>query len=172
MKISRCHFFLLSLLLSVASHTMAAIEVGSKIPSLVIEEHGELIVSDKQTIIYKPWSTDGLTGKVHILQYMAGRMSAYSIHEPFTEAFDLKKFPQEFHLTTTIVNLDDTFIGTSGLVNSELKSEKEMYSFASIVADKNGEGAERWQLSRKSSAIVVLSPQGEVLFFKDRWPSG
>ena len=144
----------------------AAIVPGEAIPDLSIDNRGELVLHNDK-IIYQRWTTGALTGKVQVLQYMAGRMAASKLNEPFTDQLKLRKFPLDKYHVTTIINLDDTFFGTSGFVNSELRSNKKKYPASSIVADKKGLGASMWGLKRQGSAIVVLSPQGRVLFFKD-----
>jgi hypothetical protein len=141
--------------------------VGEVIPALQIDEPGELILEGKDTITYQPWSTDLLVGKVHIVQYLAGRLGVKDMNKPFTDALDALDYPAESVHTTTIINLDDTLFGTSGLVNSQLKGNKIKYWYSSIVADREGDGARVWQLQRKHSAIILLSPTQEVLFFKD-----
>lgn len=155
----------LALLLS-SSAIAGAIETGQTIPAISIEDKGELVIEEGK-VVYADWSSDSLTGKVHVLQYMAGRMSASKVNEPFTDALEKLELSLDYQQTTTIINLDDSMFGTSGFVNSELKSNKKKYPFSTIVADKRGTGASRWQLDEASSAIAVLSPAGKVLFFKD-----
>lgn len=144
----------------------ATITSGAPLPSLSIENKGELVLQG-DTVTYQHWSTAALTGKVQVLQYMAGRMAASKLNEPFTDQLKTRGFPLDKYHVTTIINLSDAFFGTSGFVNSELKSNKKKYPKSSIVADKSGLGATLWGLKRQSSAIFVLSPTGEVLFFKD-----
>lgn len=155
-------------LLIFASHslTIASIDIGSDIPNLTISDKGELVLNEDD-ISYQPWDTKALAGKVHVVQYLAARMSAKTINEPFTDKVDSLDFPaNDFHFTT-IINMNDAFFGTSGFVIGEVKSNKRKYPQTSIVADKNGKGAKQWQLNSKSSAIIILSDQGKILFFKD-----
>ena len=102
-----------------------------------------------------------------MLQYLAARMSAKSLNEPFTDALRDSDIPIGRYHLTTIVNLDDALIGTRGMVLSELESNKKRYFRSSIVADAHGLGREAWQLSPKSSAIIILGPDGSVRFFRD-----
>lgn len=159
----------ISLLLSLAVTlpARAEIAVGSQLPSIHVAERGELVLKDKKEVSYQPWSTDQLRGKVHVLQAMAGRMSTKNLNKPFTDALEKENFSHDHLLTTTVINLDDTLFGTAGIVNSELKSNKIKYWYSSIVADKNGAVAKALALQPSSSAIAVISPTGEVLFFKD-----
>lgn len=159
-------FITLLTLLSTNNLALAAIAIGEKIPSLSITQKGELVLENNK-IVYQRWNTDSLNGKVHILQYLAGRMSASKVNKPFTDKLDTLTLSLDHHHVTTIINLSDTFFATSGFVNRELQSNKKQYPQSSIVADKNGSGASTWDLKPESSAIFILSPKGTVLFFKD-----
>jgi uncharacterized protein len=145
----------------------AQVIVGELIPPLKINEPGELILEGEDTISYQPWSTELLVNKVHVVQYLAGRLGVKDMNKPFTDSLELRDFSRDFVHTTTIINLDDTMFGTSNIVNGQLKGNKIKYWFSSIVADREGDGAKAWQLRPKNSAIMVLSPSAEVLFFKD-----
>jgi uncharacterized protein len=149
------------------SAAYAQIMVGKAIPKLEILSLGELMLNDDK-VTYQQWSTDSLAdNKVHTLQYLAGRMSASEINSPFTDELQERDFSDESHHVTTIVNLSDSFFGTSGLVASELNNKKKIYPLSSMVADKKGSGAKQWVLSRQNSAIMILSANKEVLFFKE-----
>jgi uncharacterized protein len=156
---------LAALLLGVAAQARA-LEPGEALPGLRIEELGELQLAG-ETIRFAPWQSDALTGKVQVLQYLAARLSVKSLNEPFTDTLRDSGIPIERYHVTTIVNLDDALIGTRGMVLSELENNKKRYFRSSIVADAHGLGLEAWQLRPKSSAIIVLGPDGRVKFFRD-----
>ncbi len=157
---------LLIALLSLNTLTIASVLIGEVIPPITIKDTGELVLNGNE-IHYKSWNTETLKNKAHILLYQAGRMSASIINKPLTDLLDTLKLPPEHHQITSIVNLNDTFFGTYDFVHRELKKNKLNYPNVRIVADKNGDGAIRWQLKRESSAIFVVSASGKVLFFKD-----
>jgi len=157
--------FLLVSLLAMNTSAQANITLGNLIPEVTIKDKGELLLQG-DSIAYQNWNSQTLTGKVHTLQYMAGRSSASKINDPFIDQLKLLELSIERHQVTTIVNLDDAMFGTSGFVASELKKNKQRYPASSIIADADGRGAEQWQLEQKSSAIFVLSTEGKVLFFK------
>lgn len=152
---------------TMAVTTQAQVVLGGPIPALQINEPGELMLEGEDTIVYRPWSTELLVGKVQMVQHMAGRMGVKNMNKPFTDALDARDFSTDYFSGTTIINLDDTLFGTSGIVNSQLKSNKIKYWYSSIVADREGDSAKTWQLKPKHSAIIVLSPDARVLFFKD-----
>ena len=156
----------LLILLAANSQAQPSIQVGEALPSLEISNKGELVINNDR-ISYQPWSSSQLGKKVHVLQYLAGRMSASKINEPFTDRLGEMEFTRDHYHSTTIINLNDTFFGTGGFVNRELKSNKIKHSWPSIIADKKGRGASQWGLKAASSAIIIVSAEGTVLFFKD-----
>lgn len=153
-----------------ATSGYADIRVGKPLPSLAIPEKGELVLIDNK-IQYRPWHSSALANdshsRVHIVQYLAGRLSASKLNEPFTDQLDAKDYPTDKHLVTTIINTSDALWGTAGFVTSELKSNKIRHPHASLVADSQGIGAKTWQLKPQGSAVAVVAPSGEVLFYKD-----
>ena len=80
---------------------------------------------------------------------------------PFTDRMKTD-LPQGAFLSTTILNLDEAMWGTSGLVVSELKSNKKEFPNAVLVADADGVGRKQWQLEEENSAVIVTDPQGVV----------
>lgn len=150
---------------SIASYA-ATIEVGKPLPSVTVAERGELFLKGDD-IEYKTWHSKSLKGRLHVLQYMAARMSTRAVNEPFTDAIDAADFPHDKLLVTTVVNVDDALPFTGGLINSELKKNKKKYRHASLVSDQNGVGQKTWDLIRKTSAIAVIDQKGQVLFFKE-----
>jgi len=154
---------------SLPSH--AEITVGKPLPALQINEDGELLLSNDK-ISFSAWDSkiiggDGSKPRVHTLQYIAGRQDASDLNKPLTDTLAELKFPIEKHLVTTIVNLDDAMWGTSGFVKAELENKKKLYKHSSIVADKKGDGQKTWELSKKNSAVAIVSSKGNVLFFKE-----
>lgn len=144
----------------------ATITVGAPVPPLSITDKGELIQKGDD-IIYQPWDTSMLPGKVQVLQYIAARMTASKINEPFTDALTAANFPPEQQVTTSVVNTDDVLWGTTGFVNSELKSNKKKHPHARIIADAKGEGLKAWDLKKEGCAIAVLDKTGKVIFYKE-----
>jgi YtfJ family uncharacterized protein len=138
---------------------------GSRLDDLTISDRGELVLSGGD-VGYQSWNYPQAPGKVHVLQYMAATRSASEINKPFRERMKTE-LPQggEF-LSSTILNLDEAIWGTSGLVVSELKSNKQTFPLAVIVADEEGVGRRQWDLQEDSAAVMVIDPQGVVQFFK------
>ena len=119
---------------------LSSVSTGQPLPLLEITQKGELILSDDE-IIYQDWVSSELSRqKIHVIQYLAGRVSASKINEPFTDQLELlnKSLDMNHYLSTTIINLDDTFFGTSGFVNRELKKTNNSIHTLALLQTKTG----------------------------------
>jgi YtfJ family uncharacterized protein len=158
---------LLFLILSLANLAWASnIQVGEPLPELSIAEHGELILHEEDEISYQAWQSPHQPEKVHVLQYLAGTMSARNQTRAFTDRLE-NTLPKGSYEFTTVINLDDAMWGTGGFVMSEVKSSKRKYPDSTIVLDEAGAGRQAWQLEKKSSAVVVIDGRGTVLYLKE-----
>lgn len=54
---------------------------ATPVPLVQIAEQGELLVSG-QDIVYRPWQSKQLAGKVFLIQHIAGRSSAKELNAP------------------------------------------------------------------------------------------
>lgn len=52
-------------------------------------------------------------------------------------------------------------------VRNSIESSKREFPWSQFIIDSKGNVAKAWGLTEKSSAIVVLDPQGNVKFVKD-----
>jgi YtfJ family uncharacterized protein len=154
----------LSLVISFAAQA-ANITVGAPLPDLAISDKGE-IVRQGDKYEWKAWDTAMLPGKVQVVQYLAARLTASKINEPFTDALREAKLPNDKHESTTLINADDATWGTSGFIDGELKSNKKKYPHARMIQDAKGEGLKAWGLKKEGSAIAILDKTGKVIFFK------
>ena len=160
----RSALILLSLLPTLClAHNLKQLE---PLPTVSIADKGELMLHDK-TFNYQNWSSSQLTGKVRLIQHIAGRSKAKAMNAPLIEAIKAAKFDHNRYQTTTIVDLDDTLFGTSAFVLSSVKESKEQFPWSSFVLDSEGRVRQSWGLQEESSAIVLLDRSGKVLFSKE-----
>jgi YtfJ family uncharacterized protein len=141
-------------------------ENGQRVPPVGIADRGELIL-DNDKFSYKPWNSAQLTGKVRVVQHIAGRTSAKEKNATLVEAIKAAKFPHDRYQTTTIVNTDDAIPGSGMFVRSSLESNKKLYPWSQFIVDDNGITRKAWQLEEESSAIIVLDKEGRVEWVKD-----
>lgn len=141
--------------------------VGSPLPTLSLENRGEILLGSDGAY-FQPWHSQQLSsGKVHVVQYMAGTMGASKLNQPLTDAIDAAKLGTDHLLITTVINLTEVPRIGWGFALSEIRSNKQKYPMASLVVDAEGLGLNTWSLRPSSSAIAVVDSQQQVLFFKD-----
>ncbi|MCS3457387.1 YtfJ family protein [Aeromonas rivuli] len=139
---------------------------ATPVPLVQIAEQGELLVSG-QDIVYRPWQSKQLAGKVFLIQHIAGRSSAKELNAPMIEAIKKARLPHDSYQTVTIINSNDAIWGTSGFVKSSAEDSKKEFPWSAMVLDSKGMARNAWELTPESSAIVLLDKEGKVLFAKD-----
>ncbi len=145
-------------------NTMAQpIMLGQSMPLVSIPSNGELILENKD-ITYQPWDLRQPATTSHVLQYMAGTISASKLNEPFTDA--LEKVDPSTVYVTTIINLKDAMWGTKGFVKSEVEKNKRKFPESTLVLDEKGFGRVGWELAKKTSTIVITDSNGVVTYLK------
>ncbi len=146
------------------------IALNAPLPSVSIPasaSSGELQLDTKGHFNYSAWHQDMLLNKVRVVFHIAGRTQAKVINNELLDALKAAQFPQDKYQTTTLINVDDAIIGTSSFVRRQAKKSKTQFPWSSIVLDSNGSIQKSWVLMPKSSAVLLLNPLGQVLFFKD-----
>ncbi|MGL6231287.1 YtfJ family protein [Aeromonas rivipollensis] len=142
------------------------IKESAQVPLVNIGDKGELVLKEKE-ISYQPWQSKVLTGKVFLIQHIAGRSSAKELNAPMIEAIKAAKLPHDKYQTVTIINSNDAIWGTSGFVKSSAEDSKKEFPWSTMVLDAKGMARNAWDLVPESSAIIVLDKEGKVLFAKD-----
>ncbi|WP_087026668.1 YtfJ family protein [Thaumasiovibrio subtropicus] len=137
--------------------------VGESLPTANVDKHGELLLLDGK-IEYAKWNSDMLAGKVRVIQAIAGRSAAKEMNADLMAAITAADFPEDKYQTTTIINQDDAMWGTGGFVKSSAEDSKQEFHWSSMVLDANGSVKQSWDLVEKSSAIIVLDTESQVLF--------
>ncbi|WP_312053293.1 YtfJ family protein [Pantoea brenneri] len=155
----------LSLLIpaSVMAHDL---KQDARVPAVGVNDKGELLLQQDK-FSYKNWNSAQLSGKVRVIQHIAGRSSAKQMNAALIEAIKAAKLPHESYQTTTIVNTDDAIPGTGMFVRSSIESNKQQYPWSQFIVDDKGNVQRAWQLQQGGSAIVVLDKRGTVKFVKD-----
>ena len=97
---------------------------GNPVPLVNVSDKGELVLNGKD-IGYQPWQSTSLTGKVFLIQHIAGRSSAKELNAPMIEAIKAAKLPQDKYQTVTVINSNDAIWGTSGFVKSSAEATEK-----------------------------------------------
>ncbi|MCZ4295672.1 YtfJ family protein [Vibrio sinaloensis] len=142
------------------------IALGQAVPTVEVKSYGEIILQGDDTA-FQTWSTQDMTGKVRVIQAIAGRSSSKELNAPLMAAITAAKFPQQSYQTTSIINQDDAIWGTGSFVKSSAEDSKKEFPWSSMVLDEEGAVASHWDLAKESSAIIVQDKQGKVLFVKE-----
>lgn len=162
----KLQMFIIVLLASFSFQVTAAVNVDHPLPMVSIQKGGELVISGKK-IKYQNWQSGQLTGKVYMIQHMAGRSSAKALNEPMIDRIKAAKFDRNMYQTVTVVNTDDAIWGTGGIVKGKLEDSKQEFPWSMMVLDKDGVAKSQWQLEKKSSAIIVVDKANQVRWVKD-----
>ncbi|WP_437610184.1 YtfJ family protein [Erwinia sp. V71] len=165
MLTARFFTLLLSLLLPFSAFSHNFIE-GQRVAPVGIADRGELIWQQDE-FSYQKWNSAQLSGKVRVIQHIAGRSSAKEKNAALIEAIKAAQLPHDRYQTTTIVNTDDAIPGTGMFVRSSIESNKKQYPWSQFIVDSYGAAKNAWGLDDAGSAIIVLDKQGEVRFAKD-----
>ena len=139
---------------------------GQRVAPVGVADRGELIL-DNDKFSYKNWNSAQLSGKVRVVQHIAGRSSAKEKNAALIEAIKSAGLPHDRYQTTTIVNTDDAIPGSSMFVRSSIESNKKLFPWSQFVVDSDGVVRKAWQLDEGSSAIVVLDKDGRIQWSKD-----
>lgn len=164
----RLFFITLCLIAQPFAHTFSHAQlpvVGEPLTAISIGDLGSIELQGDE-MVYQPWSTSKLLGTTVYLQYMAARSSASELNKHVDDAVEGEGYSTEQVLSVAIANKDDALWGTGAFVAGELKKNKRRYPDSIIVADSNGLGRDTWQLEEKGAAVIILSAQGSVLFFR------
>ncbi len=112
----------------------------------------------------RPWSSEELRGRVHVLFYVDP--DEKDTNNPASEALDKEKFPEDKYQSVGIINMAATWMPNFAL-NMALKEKQQRYPRAIYVRDMNKTLVKAWNLTDDSSNVLVFDKQGRLIFRKD-----
>jgi YtfJ family uncharacterized protein len=112
----------------------------------------------------KPWSSDELKGKVHVLFYVDP--DEKDTNNETSEALDKEKFPAEKFQSVAIINMAATFM-PNFLISSSVKEKQEKYPRTLYLRDFKRVLVQEWKLADDSSDILAFDKAGKIIFRKD-----
>ncbi|MCU0597191.1 MAG: YtfJ family protein [Desulfobacterota bacterium] len=112
----------------------------------------------------KPWSSDELKGKVHVLFYVDP--DEKDTNNEASEALDKEKFPAEKFQSVAVINMAATFM-PNFLISASVKEKQEKYPRTLYLRDYKKVLVQEWKLADDSSDILAFDKTGKVIFRKD-----
>ena len=110
-----------------------------------------------------PWSSSELKGKLFTVVYADPDES--DLNEHAIDAIKALKLPQDQTASVAIINMDATWM-PNALIKSALKSKQEENPRTIFVKDMDKLLVKKWNLKDDSSNIIIVGPEGKVLFCK------
>jgi len=112
----------------------------------------------------KPWSSDELKGKVHVLFHVDP--DEKDTNNDASDAIDKEKFPAEKFQSVAVINMAATFM-PNFLISSSLKEKQEKYPRTLYLRDYKKVLVQQWSLADDSSNVLAFDKSGKVIFRKD-----
>ena len=146
----------IALLLSTLSLAFG-LEVGSIPNTIVLEgETGAKINGES-------FSSDSLTGKVHVLFYVDP--DEKDMNEHVSTALKAEAFDRNKYASVAIINMAATWLPNFAIASS-LEAKQEKYPNTIYVKDLQSVLVKEWDLKDDSSNVVLFGVDGKILFIK------
>jgi len=112
----------------------------------------------------KPWSSEELRGKVHVLFYVDP--DEKDTNNDASEALDREKFPSDRFQSVGIVNMAATWLPNFA-ISSALKDKQKRYPTTIYVRDYKKVLVDAWKIADDSSNVLAFDKNGRLIFRKD-----
>ena len=112
----------------------------------------------------KPWSSEELRGKVHVLFYVDP--DEKDTNNDASEALDKEKFPGEKFQSVGIINMAASWLPNFA-ISSSLKDKQKRYPRTTYVRDYKKVLVSAWKIADDSSNVLAFDKQGKLIFRKD-----
>lgn len=151
-------WLILGLSVFLANQTAQAFEIGEIPPKVELKEKlgGRLDG--------KPWSSEELQGKVHVLFYVDP--DEKDTNNPASEALDKEKFPSDKFQSIGMINMAATWLPNFA-INSSLEEKQKRYPKTLYVRDNKKILVQAWKIADDSSNVLAFDKKGKLIFRKD-----
>ena len=112
----------------------------------------------------KPWSSEELQGKVHVLFYVDP--DEKDTNNDASEALDREKFSSEKFQSVGIINMAATWLPNFA-ISSSLKDKQKRYPTTIYVRDYKKVLVNAWKIADDSSNVLAFDKKGKLIFRKD-----
>ena len=135
-----------------------AIEIGEVPPKVELKEKlgGRLDG--------KPWSSEELQGKVHVLFYVDPDEKDTNNH--VSEALDKEKFPDDKCHFFGFINMAATWLPNFA-ISIALKEKQERYPKTTYVRDYKKVLVNTWKIADDSNDVLAFDKKGKLIFKKE-----
>jgi len=135
-----------------------AVEMGEIPPKVELKEKLGVRLDGK------PWSSEELRGKVHVLFYVDP--DEKDTNNDASEALDREKFPSDKYQSVGIINMAATWLPNFA-ISSSLKDKQKRYPRTIYVRDFKKVLVNAWKIADDSSNVLAFDRQGKLIFRKD-----
>ena len=112
----------------------------------------------------KPWSSEELQGKVHVLFYVDP--DEKDTNNDASEALDREKFSSDKFQSVGIINMAATWLPNFA-ISSSLKDKQNRYPRTLYVRDYKKALVNAWKIADDSSNVLAFDKKGKLIFRKD-----
>jgi YtfJ family uncharacterized protein len=112
----------------------------------------------------KPWSTEELQGKIHVLFYVDP--DEKDTNNDASEALDREKFSSDKFQSVGIINMAATWLPNFA-ISSALKDKQKRYPKTIYVRDNKKVVVSAWKIADDSSNVLAFDKKGKLIFRKD-----
>ena len=112
----------------------------------------------------KPWSSEELQGKVHVLFYVDP--DEKDTNNDASEALDREEFPGDKFQSVGIINMAATWLPNFA-ISSALKDKQKCYPKTIYVRDYKRVLVNAWKIADDSSNVLAFEKKGKLIFRKD-----
>jgi YtfJ family uncharacterized protein len=112
----------------------------------------------------KPWSSNELQGKVHVLFYVDP--DEKDTNNDASEALDREKFAGDKFQSVAIINMAATWLPNFA-ISSGLKEKQKRYPRTIYVRDYKKVLVNAWKIADNSSDVLAFDKRGRLIFRKD-----
>ena len=112
----------------------------------------------------KPWSSEELQGKVHVLFYVDP--DEKDTNNDASEALDREKFSSDQFQSVGIINMAATWLPNFA-ISSAIKDKQKRYPNTIYVRDYKRVLVSAWEIADDSSNVLALDKKGKLIFRKD-----
>lgn len=135
-----------------------AIEIGETPPKVELKEKlgGRL---DE-----RPWSSEELQGKVHVLFYVDP--DEKDTNNEASEALHKENFPSDQFQSVAVINMAASWLPNFAIASS-LKEKQKRYPRTLYVRDNKKVLVTAWKIADDSSNVYAFDKQGKLIFKKE-----